>query len=241
MSFPDNYPDRYQVRTEHFISPLTGKLEASYAVFDSVTSQRRVRHDLLATAQRECDLRNTDWCHALATNYAAVPVFNSDFLGSYSIVIETMRAVEEQDMGHLSKRPLGSLDAALLAEYANRTQPDWDEPLDSVLDRMRSERLNVIIDAGTWQEALDAAGLPLTSWNHRAHHGTYALSVQSTDMESLFTFVGHLTAVIATEEFGGIYNAGSWEDFGTILKEHMSYQAHPEGKHVLIFPGVTLV
>jgi hypothetical protein len=117
--------DRNQCFTvEWMTNAQTGRTE--YRVLDNVTNQRVAVHFDRAAAQRECDARNTDHCHSLATGYSVqeLPFWQRE-TGENWRVIDTRRAEGYEATTALAKVAITEANARLVAEWANRTQPAW--------------------------------------------------------------------------------------------------------------------
>jgi len=98
----------------------------NHRVRDGVTSERLSNHVDEAAAQRECDARNTDYCHSLATGYGVqeLPFWQRETGESWR-VIDTRRAEGYEATCALAKVALVEADAQMLADWANRAQPSW--------------------------------------------------------------------------------------------------------------------
>lgn len=227
--------DRYQVRTSQYIPFDTGNMYAVHKVQDMVTSQYVAEHDTKEGAQREADLRNTDYCHALATQYAVeniVPGFD----GRY-VVVDRMRADGEERTGPLSKRMMPQALAEELAAFANRTQPAWDATLDEVLDAMRTERIKLKISREHWYDALDAAGMSEGEYDYQIVGGTWTLTINSFSPQRLFVFVAHLTTVTAKD---AAPISDDWANLHAFMLEDMRFHKRPGQPYILTFPGTCL-
>jgi len=97
-----------------------------HRVRDGVTSERLTDHADEAAAQRECDARNGDYCHSLATGYGVqeLPFWQRETGESWR-VIDTRRAEGHEATCALAKVALVEADARMLADWANRAQPAW--------------------------------------------------------------------------------------------------------------------
>jgi hypothetical protein len=95
-----------------------------HRVMDGVTSQRLTDHADEAAAQRECDARNADHCHSLATGYSVYALGGLP-TGRAWRVVDTRRRNGFETTTALAQQMLTEADARMVADWANRTQPGW--------------------------------------------------------------------------------------------------------------------